>query len=126
MDSSAIKELAAQLGIAADKISTDLVPRYAEMSIISNWVPIIALGIISIILIIAYVIVFKMYHKYDDEDSKYHDWEKATNLEMTSWIIGIIAVCFTVMFVVISIANGLNIYNWTNYPDMMFIKAVTS
>lgn len=105
MDSSAVQEIANQIGVAVENV----IPAYAHASLVGNW---ICFGIGLLFLIVGIVLAIIGYRRAVD----YGEGFFPTIFGVMFVIIGIVIVLFV----------GYLIFMWTNFPDMMFLNKIIS
>lgn len=113
MDSSAVQEVANQLGIAADKVY-EFAPEYGQMMVGSGLVRIALVSIALALFITLWVIAYNK-----------QDYFSHTIWDGLGVIFAILAIASGIALVICLVGVG-DIWAWANYPEAMMAKMVIS
>lgn len=123
MDETVIKEIGNQLGMATDNAAQFIetyLPQYANLRVMLDIAYCIIAAVVFLILLIAFLLVFRVYKKRDDDPDISHWYNEGYE---TATVVLLFLVVFA--FVVLVVSCAINIPNaiaWSQFPEAQLIN----
>lgn len=123
MDETVIKEIGNQLGMATDNAAQFIetyLPQYANLRVMLDIAYCIIAAVVFLILLIAFLLVFRVYKKRDDDPDISH-WDNEGYGTATVVLLFLVVFAFVVLVVSCAI-NIPNAIAWSQFPEAQLIN----
>ena len=123
MDETVIKAIGEQLGLATDNAAQFIqtyLPQYANLKVMLDITACIISGVVFLMFLIAFLIVFKIYSKRE-KDPDITNWDNE-GWETATFIIGGLTVIAFIAFTIICFAKIPDAIAWSQFPEAQLIN----